>query len=346
MERPFLKSPRLALAVAFLTSLVLPGPVVACQCQTAPSACSGVAASNLVFIGDVESVQPVFLSRWNTSSRSSLALLNGAYTEALEHPSDTALTRLKEAYGNVTGGSGADARARLDAAKTVPELVSLFSSAVDGGMRVRFRVKTLFRREDNDDDDVPKKAAGKAAAKEEEKDDETFFDISTPFGDCGFDFQAGETYLVYANNDEGTGDYATGSCTRTRRLSEAGEDLTYLFYYKSQPDRSTRLEAFVTTDASNQFDYDNLHDPEIIRSSVPNVVVELRSDAMARFAPSNRDGRSVFDGLPEGDYLVTAFAAGYPFPARLLAGPQSVHLEKQSCARRFVIVPKGLPKVE
>jgi hypothetical protein len=40
--------------------------------------------------------------------------------------------------------------------------------------------------------------------------------IETAFGDCGVDFQAGETYLVYADGDEGSGTFSTGSCTRTR----------------------------------------------------------------------------------------------------------------------------------
>ncbi|MES1260547.1 MAG: carboxypeptidase-like regulatory domain-containing protein, partial [Acidobacteriota bacterium] len=133
-----------------------------------------------------------------------------------------------------------------------------------------------------------------------------------------------------------------GSCTRTRRLSEAGDDLAYLFFYKQQPEPSARLEAFATTDGSNQFDFDRLHDPEIIQSPVPGVIVELRSDSLTRFAQSDRNGRSVFDGLPEGDYRVTAFAAGYPFRSRLIAGPQPVHIEKQGCARQFLLLPKTI----
>jgi hypothetical protein len=333
MKRPFLKAPGFVLVMALLASFLIPLPALACKCQTASSACNEVAMSNLVFIGTVESMQPIFLSRWALTNRTSISLLNNAYADALEHPSAIALTRLKEAYQKVLAGSGVNEQTSLDAAKTIPELVSLFNEAVDGGMRARFRVKTLFRQED-DDDDVPNA--------------EDFFNISTPFGDCGYDFQVGETYLVYANNDEGSGSWSTGSCTRTRRMSEAGEDLAYLFFYKNQPEQSTRLEGFVTTDASNQLDFDNLHDPETIKSPVPGTVIELRSDSLlaplTRFAQSDRNGRFVFDGLPEGEYRVTAFAAGYPFSSLLLAGPQALHLEKQSCARRFIVVPKTAPK--
>ncbi|MES1258504.1 MAG: hypothetical protein ABUS51_08735, partial [Acidobacteriota bacterium] len=64
-----------------------------------------MAASNLVFIGTVESIQPIFLSRWNLANRPSMGLLNDAYSEALEHPSAAALNRLKDAYRKVLGGS-------------------------------------------------------------------------------------------------------------------------------------------------------------------------------------------------------------------------------------------------
>ena len=42
--------------------------------------------------------------------------------------------------------------------------------------------------------------------------------VETAFGDCGVDFQAGETYLVYADSDEGSGAFpiliGRSSCVR------------------------------------------------------------------------------------------------------------------------------------
>jgi hypothetical protein len=44
---------------------------------------------------------------------------------------------------------------------------------------------------------------------------------------CGFPFREGETYLVYSQKD-GHGDLTTSICSRTRRMSQASEDLEAL----------------------------------------------------------------------------------------------------------------------
>ncbi len=170
--------------------------------------------------------------------------------------------------------------------------------------------------------------------------DDEFLDVWTPFGDCGYSFQVGETYLVYASEeDEGSNEYATGSCTRTRRLSDAGEDLAYLFFYKDHPEESARLEGFTSSDLSYQLRLDPMHDPESIQSPVPGVIVALQSNGLTRYAESDRNGRFIFDGLPKGDYKVSAFPHEYPLKTQLLAGPQSFHLDEKSCGRQVLLVP-------
>jgi ferredoxin-fold anticodon binding domain-containing protein len=49
----------------------------------------------------------------------------------------------------------------------------------------------------------------------------------TSEADCGVDFQAGKTYLVYAYQDA-AGQLSTNICTRTRRLWRATADRRYL----------------------------------------------------------------------------------------------------------------------
>lgn len=44
--------------------------------------------------------------------------------------------------------------------------------------------------------------------------------------DCGYPFQSGQSYLVYA--DRSKGQLATNICSRTKPTAEAGEDLTAL----------------------------------------------------------------------------------------------------------------------
>jgi hypothetical protein len=58
----------------------------ACQCERF-STCNEVAATNLVFIGTVESVEPMFLNRWTDTSQASIRSLNDAFIGAQEHPS-------------------------------------------------------------------------------------------------------------------------------------------------------------------------------------------------------------------------------------------------------------------
>jgi hypothetical protein len=339
--------------LCFLFLSFFPFTLLACKCDATFSACHEVGASDLVFIGTVESIDPVFLSRWNPSGRSSVRSLNDAYTDAQQHPSATTLNRLKDEYLKIFPGLAADDKRKLAAANSTQAVSSLFYSTMDQGMRVRLKVNTLFKHEDDDDNDdrtKQKKGGNKDVAKnnsvktaqpdDHQTKDEDSFEIWTPFGDCGVDFQAGETYLVYANSDEGADYFFTSTCTRTRRLSDSGEDLAYLFFYKNRPKESARLEGFVTTNERYKLGFDPLHNTEAIKSPVPGVVVELESDRLTRYAESDRDGRFVFDGLREGNYTVSAFAEGYPVNPRLLGGPEHLHIEEKSCASQVLLLPK------
>src|SRR5690242_14340431 len=55
-------------------------------------------------------------------------------------------------------------------------------------------------------------------------------DVSTGEGggDCGYLFERGREYLVYANPNPDTVSLSTGICQRTRLLSEARDDIDYL----------------------------------------------------------------------------------------------------------------------
>jgi hypothetical protein len=47
-------------------------------------------------------------------------------------------------------------------------------------------------------------------------------------GDCGYDFVAGKTYIVYAHRNPATGRLGAGICSRTRPIEQASDDLAYL----------------------------------------------------------------------------------------------------------------------
>ncbi len=313
---------------ALLLCLMHCRPMLACKCLMSLSACNEVSQSDVVFIGTVESIEPNFLNYWNLASPAALQSLNDAFLEVQKQPSEANLTRLKETYLKTFPEVVGDEQGSVKGAKTALDVSSLFYLALNRGMRVRFHVKTLFKHEDDDDDDKDKDKRKKADDKQD--DDDQVLDVWNPFGDCGYNFQTGETYLVYANTEESSDYMFTGSCTRTRRLSDAGDDLAYLFFYKQDRERSSRLEGFTTTDVQAQFDFDPLRQPRSIRSPVTDVVVELRADGLRRYAQPDTSGKFYFDGLAGGDYQVSAFAAGYPENRELLAGPQASSGSKKS----------------
>jgi hypothetical protein len=337
----------------FFVLLLLPEYAGACKCLASYPVCDEVATSNLVFIGTVESIEPDFLNRWNRAHAPSLRSLNEAYLNALEHPSDVALGRLKDVYLQTFTDLSQEEKDAANKAKNTSEVTAAFNGILDRGSRVRFRVRTLFKHEDDDNDDDKGTPAKKEAddkqpkntrvTNKEEPDgrDNDLMDVWNPFGDCGFDFQPGETYLVFANSEESTDYIFTGSCTRTRRLSEAGEDLAYLFFYKNDPKQSARLVGFATSEARSQSDFDPSHEPENIRSPVPDALIELRSDDLVRYTQSDKSGRFLFDGLPKGDYRVSAFAAGYPMYVQLLADPTKIQIKEKSCAHQILLLPNS-----
>ena len=290
--------------VLFVSLLLIPTPLAACQCLLTLSACNEVAVADRVFIGTVESVEPSFLNRWNPSKSSSLPLSQ-----------QLAGMDLPDYY-----------KRRLAAAKTSDDIARLFDSIVAQGRRVRFKVKTTFRGE----------------KEKEDSDDEESLEVWTDSGDCGYDFQEGETYLVYADEDEESGRINTSVCYRNRRLSDAGDDLAYLFFYRNGGDESARLEGFVTADEFYQRDLDSAHDPEKVKLPAPGVILELQSGQSRHYTQSDRDGRFVFDGLAGGEYSVSVFDAGYPEQVKLLAGPARVQVEKKGCASQMLLVPKGV----
>jgi hypothetical protein len=300
----------------------------ACKCVVSLSACNEVGASDVVFIGTVESIEPNFLSYWSLASPAALQSLNDAFLEAKKQPSEANLTRLKETYRKTFPELVPDEQAAVKGARTANDVSSLFYLALNRGVRVRFRVRTLFKHEDDDDKDDTK-----------DDDDEAVLDVWNPFGDCGYNFQSGETYLVYANTEESSEYMFTGSCTRTRRVSDAGNDLAYLFFYKNDRERSSRLEGFTTSERQVAFEFDPFSQPQSIRGPVEEVVVELRSDDLARYAEPDASGRFYFDGLPGGNYQVSAFAAGYPANRELLAGPQKVQVKEKACASQILVLP-------
>ncbi len=302
--------------------VLLPAATLACQCQLTLPVCGQVASNDYVFVGTVEAIEPTFLDSWNAGQREALDLLNQESARAIADRSPATFAKLRDAYLRVFPDLPEEHRKRISAATSPDQLADLFYWILDHGKRVRLRVRTMFRGDEKDKDD--------------DEDHSKSIELWTAFGDCGINFQKSETYLVYADDDEETHIIATGSCTRTKRLTDAGDDLAYLYFYKNSPDTSGRLEGFVTADLLFLRNYDTAHYSGSIGAPVA-ATIELKTPAGARYAESDAKGRFVFDGLPAGDFSLTAFAPGYPAETRQLATPKTVRLSKGACGMEILV---------
>jgi hypothetical protein len=318
--------------VLFLLLTLTPAPALACKCLVTYPVCREVSASDIVFIGVVESVGPALLDPWHGGDPTS-AIPVGEIERLQRDGTPAAAGQLKEIYRKILGNlTDADDR-DLVSAKTLQEVESTLKLIVARGRHARFKVKTVFREVEDDDDD------GKDKDKDKDDDDKNEktpkdLDIWTERGDCGVEFQKGETYLVYAASDEGSGRLETSACLRTRRLSDAGADLAYLHFYQNGGDASSRIEGFVTA----KWNQDRAVELDRVESPLPSLVVGLRSSAGVRYARSDADGRFVFDGLAGGDYEVSVFDPAFIGADRVLVGPQRVKVPAKGCASAVVVV--------
>ena len=264
-----------------------------------------------------------------------------------------------------------NARTLFESAKTPQDLQTLFKSYALQESSATLRIKTIFRKPadfaDRDDDPAPRdvskpgakhddddkqRGAKKTAPKDRAEKDKAHDPnddlkegdqvvIYTEPGDCGFNFQKGEIYLVYAIEDEQDTRLETTACTRTARASDAGEDLAYLYFLQNDP-QSARLEGFVTSEpkhlTADRFQYTGRID-----APVPGLRIQLDSDHRSLDTTSDRNGRFVFDGLAEGSYNISAYPADATSRSSRLATAGTLRIEARSCKSAVMLIPKPNP---
>lgn len=183
-----------------------------------------------------------------------------------------------------TPGSACDAASGADAV-FVGNVVSIESSPV-GGRRVQLAVIEAFRG----------------------------FQLSqvtlvTGYGqgDCGYPFQMGESYVVYAHRSP-QGELSTYLCSRTHPVRNATEDLSYLRSLASIPTGTpARIAGRVLLWQLGP----NTGD------SVSNVNVTARGEGGTFSARTDSRGEFELTGLPAGNYEIVAQApAGYESVSR------------------------------
>ncbi len=150
------------------------------------------------------------------------------------------------------------------------------------GLGERIRIKPGFRVIRMQVGDVLSGVAG-------QKEIEIVSDLS----DCGYPFEPGVGYVVYAyKNAEGR--LQTNSCTRTRPLARAAEDLRYFQAMAGAPPTG---EILVRTSY-----------PGVPEKSGMSIVAE--SQESRHTAQTDSAGNARFTGLPPGEYSIRAQADG------------------------------------
>ena len=116
-------------------------------------------------------------------------------------------------------------------------------------------------------------------------------------GDCGYGFKIGRRYVVYAHRLE-DGTLGASSCSRTRAVSEARDDLAYLSALGS-PGTGARVSGSVK--------YQNLFVKPSRRAKpegVTDVQVLVRGSAGVFSATTDAEGRYDINGVPPGAYEI------------------------------------------
>ena len=140
--------------------------------------------------------------------------------------------------------------------------------------------------------------------------DITSVDTGMGGGDCGYAFQPGETYVIYARGDKTSGRYSTGICNRTRPLSQASEDLDYLRSAARTPSNLGTLRGTVLRTDTN-------YGGTSQRNPYPGIRVVVRGKDVQEERQTDANGRYELL-LPPGEYEVKAEAPEGLYASTLL----------------------------
>ena len=315
---------RLTWAAIFL-AVMAPSQLAACKCLVALPVCQEVASSTIVFIGLAKSVDPPFLDPNRRAEQKDIA---EEVERLLRDESTDVLDRLKAAYLRMLGDQNDSMKRELSKATSSSEAKAAFDSIVSQGRRARFATRTIFWEAKDDD----KTGVPGLDPDPEEPGIERDLTIWTGLDDCGVDFQVGETYLVYAGEDEQTGRFQTSACSRTKRLTDAGTDLPYLQFFRRNGKLSSRIEGSVLTLGAKASASRGVTAP-----SAGGLIVGLNGEGLTRYATADEAGRFVFDGLPGGEYTLSAYPDEFPMTKTVLAGPQTVKVPEKGCATGLML---------
>jgi hypothetical protein len=139
-------------------------------------------------------------------------------------------------------------------------------------------------------------------------------------GDCGYAFQTGSDYTVYAyRNAQGL--LETGICSRTRPLAEAAEDIAYL---RAVPQAASTAEVRVSMIDNSTW--------QAGRPPMAGVRTTLSGAGRQQEGVTDDAGQVKFAGLAPGEYTVGWTAEGYR------SGNRKVQVHAKGCAEVPVVM--------
>ena len=147
-------------------------------------------------------------------------------------------------------------------------------------------------------------------------------------GDCGYRFEQGEAYLVYAHARGGG--LSTSICSRTRKLAQASEDLAYL-KTAMRPSATGRIYGVVRYQQDSR-----TRGPD---RYIAGYTVQLSDGTRSRTGTTDADGRFEFTGIAAGKYTISLATPD----TEHAYGPRDVTLaDPRGCAAaNFHVVPDG-----
>jgi len=145
-------------------------------------------------------------------------------------------------------------------------------------------------------------------------------------GDCGYPFKEGVEYLVFASINEGTGELATGICSKTKPAAQAEEDLVYARAVASGAAPAGHIAGEIRVSSRSL-----THQPVPPPTAMSTVVVRLERNGVVSTTESDAAGRFTFDALSAGQYdLSIVVPDGYYVLEEL---PKSLELpDVRACA--------------
>ena len=148
-------------------------------------------------------------------------------------------------------------------------------------------------------------------------------EISTPSSApaCGYYFQRGETYLVYAQR-QSDGTLLVTSCGRTRPVAEAADDFKYLRHLADAPPIA-ELFGSVTDARAPRGAENGRREPW----GLPNVRITLDGGGVSKTMLTDAKGGYRFGGLAPGRYQVHASLEGYV----VVMPPNVMELHAKGC---------------